>query len=77
MNRFTCLFFLVLNAVFNGRSEVVGIKFGCWQAADGYFLLLYGRELCWQAADGYFLMLYGRELIAVIVAYHISLDPFL
>ena len=55
----------------------MGIKFGCWQAADGYFLLLYGRELCWQAADGYFLMLYGRELIAVIVAYHISLDPFL
>ena len=60
MNRFTCLFFLVLNAVFTGRCEVVGIKFGCWKAADGYFL-----------------MLYGRELIAVIVAYHISLDPFL
>ena len=44
-----------------------------------------GRQLtvifcCYMVAsfvDGYFLMLYGRKLIAVIVAYHISLDPFL
>ena len=44
-----------------------------------------GRQLtvifrCYMVAsfvDGYFLMLYGRELNAVIVAYHVSLDPFL